>query len=177
MSTLGRSRQKSSSRKKKAQTWQIVLIGLVVAGLASSWFFLRDQNASGLQESPTDASAAAVKPEPPSPGLENRMVLPAKPHPTRPATLNPASFDEPETKSAYQAAKDVPEVLEYMPCYCGCFGSAGHRNNLDCFKDNHGVSCSLCRAIAIEAQRQTKLGTPVAQIKRIVDERWSPRIR
>jgi hypothetical protein len=149
-----------------------VAIVLVVAGLASSWFLM--SRPAGETELADDSS---LKPEPPPPGLENRMILPAKPQPRRPVTLNPAAFDDPEVKTAYQAAKDVPEVLEYMPCYCGCFGNAGHRNNLDCFKDNHGVTCLLCRSIAIEAGRQAKLGTPVQQIKRIVDERWAPRIR
>jgi hypothetical protein len=171
MSKVGRPKQ---SKKKKAATWQIVVIVMVLGGLASSWFLVGRDSAG---EAAAVDESAAVKPEPPPPGLENRMILPAKPQPRRPVTLNPAAFADPETKNAYQAAKDVPEVLEYMPCYCGCFGNAGHRNNLDCFKDNHGVTCSLCRAIAIEANRQSKLGTPVQQIKRIVDERWAPRIR
>jgi len=116
----------------------------------------------------------AIKPEP---GLEDRMVLPATPENPRPTTLSPAAFaSDPEIRAAYQAAKDVPEVLEHLSCYCGCFGNAGHRSNLDCFKDSHGTGCSLCRAIALEGQRQAKLGTPVAQIKRMIDERYAPRL-
>ncbi|OFW41864.1 MAG: hypothetical protein A3J28_01450 [Acidobacteria bacterium RIFCSPLOWO2_12_FULL_60_22] len=68
------------------------------------------------------------------------MVLPAQPRTPRPTTLNPASFDNPEVKAAYQAAKEAPEALENVACYCGCFGTSGHRNNLDCFTDNHGVT-------------------------------------
>jgi hypothetical protein len=33
---------------------------------------------------------------------------------------------------AYQAALDIPEYLEQIPCYCGCAAN-GHQNNLDCF--------------------------------------------
>ena len=45
------------------------------------------------------------------------------------------------------------------------------------FKDSHGTGCSLCRAIALEGERQATLGTPVAQIKRMIDERYAPRLR
>ncbi|MBI4459880.1 MAG: hypothetical protein HY648_07460 [Acidobacteria bacterium] len=75
-----------------------------------------------------------------SPTLQNRLVLPAQPHSVRPVTLSPNSFSDPEVQRAYQVAKEVPAVLEHMPCYCGCYGSSGHRNNLDCFADNHGVT-------------------------------------
>ncbi len=34
---------------------------------------------------------------------------------------------------AYQAALDIPEYLEQIPCYCGCGAVAGHKNNLDCY--------------------------------------------
>lgn len=54
-------------------------------------------------------------------------------------TLDPARFDG-KTRDAYQAARDVPEVLEQVPCYCGCMSNAGHRNNLDCFTDDHGMT-------------------------------------
>jgi hypothetical protein len=176
MSKPGRSKEKSPRRKKKARIGQLILAIVVVAGLASSWILISREPAAD-SASQSDAADPAVR-EKPAPGLENRMILPAKPQNPRPATLNPAAFaDQPEVQQAYQAAKNVPEVLEHMACYCGCFGNAGHRNNLDCFKDSHGVGCSLCRMIAIESERQAKLGTPIPQIKRIVDEHWAPRIR
>ena len=74
------------------------------------------------------------------PALRNRLILPAIPHETRPITLPPESFEDGEIRQSYQAAKDSPEVLETVACYCGCYGSAGHRNNLDCYKDNHGIT-------------------------------------
>ena len=137
MPKSGRAKGKSSRRKKKTQVWQLVLALVVIAGLASSWIFLTGEPSS------QSASADATDTPTPSivvPGLENRMVLPATPRSPRPATLNPAAFDEPETKAAYQAAKDSPEALENVSCYCGCFGNSGHRNSLDCFRDNHGVT-------------------------------------
>lgn len=37
-------------------------------------------------------------------------------------------------QEAYAYAVDHPEVLRYIPCYCGC-GNVGHANNEDCFVD------------------------------------------
>ncbi len=38
----------------------------------------------------------------------------------------------PEVRDAYAFAVAHPEVLQYIPCYCGCEG-VGHRSNRDCF--------------------------------------------
>ena len=106
---------------------------------------------------------------------KSRLIRTAQPRKPRPSTLNPDTFTDPEIRLAYQVAKAIPQVLEYLPCYCGCFSNAGHRNNLDCFRDNHGVDCLMCRSIALEAQHQHSLGVSVRVIKQIVDDRWAPR--
>lgn len=42
----------------------------------------------------------------------------------------------PEIVEAYVFAAKHPEVLRYMPCYCGCHrGSDPHASNHDCFID------------------------------------------
>ena len=64
--------------------------------------------------------------------------LPAIPANPRPASLSPSLFNGDAAK-AYQIAQEVPELLERMPCYCGCYVSPGHRNNLDCYTDRHGA--------------------------------------
>ena len=43
---------------------------------------------------------------------------------------------DPEIVEAYVFAAKHPEVLRYMPCYCGCeHPHTGHTNNYDCFID------------------------------------------
>jgi hypothetical protein len=37
------------------------------------------------------------------------------------------------TAEAYQFAVNNPDVLKYIPCYCGCGELDGHTSNLDCF--------------------------------------------
>lgn len=167
---------KASTRRKSKRIIQGFLALLVVAGIVSAWFL----GGSGGTDSTTTSSSAApavVDPNTLPASLKNRLVLPAKPLAKRPYTLEPSTFKEPETVQAYQAARDVPEVLEHMPCYCGCFANSGHRNNLDCFKDSHGEHCALCRVIAIESKAMTDKGMAVEQINTAINEKYAPRVR
>ena len=36
------------------------------------------------------------------------------------------------TREAYRYAIDRPDVLRWMPCFCGCVND-GHESNVDCF--------------------------------------------
>ncbi len=69
-------------------------------------------------------------------GEPEYRVLDAVPRRPRPKTLSPALF-EGKTARAYRIAKDVPQLIEQMSCYCGCFKGNGHQNNLDCYVDRH----------------------------------------
>lgn len=42
-----------------------------------------------------------------------------------------------EVQEAYRFAVANPELLQQMPCYCGC-NAMGHMNNLDCYVDELG---------------------------------------
>jgi hypothetical protein len=64
--------------------------------------------------------------------------LPTIPRNPRPATLSPELFTG-QVAKVYRIAQEVPELLEQMPCYCGCYVNPGHRNNLDCYTDRHSV--------------------------------------
>lgn len=64
--------------------------------------------------------------------------LPAIPRNPRPATLSSDLFTG-KVREVYRIAREVPELLERMPCYCGCYTSDQHRNNLDCYTDRHSV--------------------------------------
>ncbi len=64
--------------------------------------------------------------------------LPATPRNSRPVTLSPDLFSG-KVREAYRIAKMAPELLEHTPCYCGCYVSDRHQNNLDCYTDRHAV--------------------------------------
>ncbi len=54
-----------------------------------------------------------------------------------PRTLDP-SLIQGEDRKGYEIAKEIPEILAQLPCFCGC-EAVGHENLLDCFVDRHGV--------------------------------------
>ena len=54
-----------------------------------------------------------------------------------PKTLDP-NIIKGEDRKGYQVAKEIPEILAQLPCFCGC-EAVGHENLLDCFVDEHGV--------------------------------------
>jgi hypothetical protein len=80
---------------------------------------------------PPAANAAAIQAnaEPPTAkfGPHKQAKLP-------PLPFSPVPMSRPPdvVNAAYRFAAEHPEVLSYVPCYCGCEHS-GHRGNDDCF--------------------------------------------
>ena len=75
------------------------------------------------------------------------------------------------TLSAYKFATEHPEVLEQLPCYCGCgqHGSEAsegrpHRFLRDCFindkgqYDSHASTCDVCIGLAMKGQNSFPSG-------------------
>jgi hypothetical protein len=79
---------------------------------------------------------APAKKAPPAPAGNSRAVSPAQPaKPTFPPIPNPgyaAGRPIDQARAVYQFAAEHPEVLKYVPCYCGC-ETTGHPHNESCF--------------------------------------------
>jgi hypothetical protein len=86
-------------------------------------------------------------------------------------TLPPERFTG-MTRSAYQAAREIPQTLTQLPCYCHCDQSMGHKSLHSCFEDEHAASCAVCATEALTAYRlQKEQGLSPAQIReRIIAE-------
>lgn len=87
------------------------------------------------------------------------------------------------TQHAYQFAVANPDVLQHLPCYCGC-GGMGHTSNYSCFVkdidakgsvifDSHALGCSICVDIAQDAMRLSKRGRSPDQIAVYVQKTYS----
>ncbi|MFC0561792.1 PCYCGC motif-containing (lipo)protein [Halalkalibacter alkalisediminis] len=82
--------------------------------------------------------------------------------------------------------KEVPhyqDLLEQIPCYCGCGGSVGHRHTYDCFIsehkedgsvvwDDHGAKCGVCLEIALFSMELHDQGAGFEEIRNFIDERY-----
>ena len=88
-------------------------------------------------------------------------------------TLDPAPFIG-KTRDAYKVAKQIPETLAQLPCYCHCDQGFGHKSLHSCFEDNHASQCAVCTEealMAYELQKNQRL-TP-EQIRKIIIEKYS----
>lgn len=83
----------------------------------------------------------------------------------------------------YQIAGQTTEVLEWIPCYCGCGESVGHKSNLNCFIqekredgtivwDDHGTRCAACLDIALQSAKMHKDGKSLKEIRKAIDETY-----
>jgi hypothetical protein len=87
------------------------------------------------------------------------------------------------TKAAYAYALERPDVIEWLPCYCGC-APLGHRSNLDCFYqprekgmpvtfEQHGAYCGVCIDTALMAKEMIAQGKSLLQVRLSVDREFS----
>jgi len=86
--------------------------------------------------------------------------------------------------AAYRFAAEHPEVLTYVPCFCGCERS-GHKGNEDCFVQKrgangdvtewteHGMECTVCIDVATQAEQMFASGASVSDIRAAVEAKWS----
>lgn len=82
-----------------------------------------------------------------------------------PATLSPEIFTG-NKKLAYQAAKEIPQILAQLPCYCHCDRGHGHKSLHSCFESEHGENCGICIGEALTAHNLQKRGASVTEIRK-----------
>ena len=86
-------------------------------------------------------------------------------------------------QEAYQFASVNPDVMEDIPCYCGC-GNVGHKSNYDCYIsdvddkgnlafDNHALGCSICVDITQDVMRMLREGKSPQDARAHVDATYS----
>jgi hypothetical protein len=89
--------------------------------------------------------------------------------------------------SAYRFAAEHPEILSYVPCFCGCERS-GHGANHDCFVrrraangdvvewDEHGVECAVCIDVANRSRQMHASGASVRDIRAAIDKEFGSQV-
>lgn len=88
-------------------------------------------------------------------------------------TLAPELFNG-NVRLAYQAAKEIPQTLAQLPCYCHCDMSKGHKSLLSCFEDEHGENCGTCIGEAVMAHNLQRQGLKPAQIRERIIRAYAP---
>jgi Protein of unknown function with PCYCGC motif len=168
---------------QKSSTALLTVAAIVVAGAIGAVAYVRSAQPAADTASALEASAA----------LQTPAAVPAaaKFGPHKQANLPPLPFQAyapprpPEVvRAAYLFAAEHPEVLSYVPCFCGCERS-GHKGNDDCFvaKRNeagdvtewepHGLECTVCLDVANDARQMYTSGASVRDIRAAIEKKWA----
>ena len=86
-------------------------------------------------------------------------------------------------QTAYQFAAANPDVMQNIPCYCGC-GNIGHTSNYSCYVsdvnpqgsitfDNHALGCSICVDITQDVMRMLRDGKSPQDARAYIDATYS----
>ena len=88
-------------------------------------------------------------------------------------------------QQVFEFAARHPEVLSYVPCYCGCENpQLGHQGNHDCFVKSraangmvtawepHGIGCQICIDVGREAMLLFNSGASVTAIRAAIDKKY-----
>jgi hypothetical protein len=154
----------------------LVLVLAIVGLVAYTRSGTPDPAAPAAQAAPpaiVDPPATAKlgpHPQPNLPPLPFQAYAPPRPM----ATVN----------AFYRFAAEHPEILSYVPCFCGCERS-GHKGNDDCFVkarnaegdvtewEPHGLDCAVCIDVANEAMQMTRSGASVTDIRKAIEAKWT----
>jgi hypothetical protein len=164
--------------QKRSSTKAIALILLAVFALGAVVYV--------NQSSEPAAMGAEAQLQPVAPPPQN-----LKPH--KQFTLPPLDIPKDQTprpaeviRAAYMFAAEHPEVLSFVPCFCGC-EQAGHKGNHDCFVgeratngdvvkwDEHGVECTVCIDVATRARQMHGEGKSVVDIRAAIEQEYAGR--
>ena len=173
-----------------------LIIGTVAILLLAIAVFALVQSDRGQSSVPAEATATVVStpapaadaPAPAPPSVDPPSVV-LKPHPQKnfpPLQLPgyPLGRSPEVITAAYRFAAEHPEVLTYVPCFCGCERS-GHRGNEDCFVrsraangdvqewEPHGMECNVCLDVAQQAMQMYTSGASVRDIRAAVEGKWA----
>jgi hypothetical protein len=119
---------------------------------------------------PPPTARLGPHPQPNLPPLPFQAYAPPRPM----ATVN----------AVYRFAAEHPEILSYVPCFCGC-ERGGHKGNDDCFVktrnaqgdvtewEPHGLDCAVCIDVANEAMQMTRSGASVTDIRKAIETKWN----
>ena len=141
-----------------------VLLAVVVAGL---W------NVSASATAAQQASLTAKF------GPHKQANLPPLPFGPRDALPRPPQV----VAQVFQFAAEHPEVLSYVPCFCGC-DHMGHKGNDDCFVkqravngdvvtwEPHGTECQVCIDVGQQSMQMYSSGASVTQIRQAIEAKY-----
>lgn len=151
----------------------IALATLVTTLPAAAAAGQHEHGAAGMASHAVAAKAAPI----PKPAVGKLPPLPQVGYaPARPMEV---------VQQVFEFAARHPEVLSYVPCYCGCENpQLGHKGNHDCFVKSraangmvtawepHGIGCQICIDVGREAMLMFNSGSSVTSIRAAIEKKY-----
>ena len=104
---------------------------------------------------------ASVHPEP-RPGVTAERILAAD------------ELNTEKAKKLYAQAREIPEVLDGIHCYCECHDDPmNHRSLLSCFESDQAAGCYACGTEARLVHKLHGEGKSLAEIRDAVDRKFA----
>ena len=128
----------------------ITLLSVVIAGASCAGSPLAGQGTKPeAAHSRAVETASAKRPVPP-PFQTGDSLL------DLPPTMAPEIYQG-SVRTAYAIAKEIPQTLAQIPCFCGCNkGGMKHRSLHSCYVDDHASKCGVCMNEAFTAYKLEK---------------------
>ncbi len=127
---MAKGKRQDGARPARAGRSPVVLglAALVVLVLAAAAVWLAGGREGPLAGSgPTGVTASGM---PLAPVVARRETRP---------TLDPARFVG-KAAAAHRVAREIPDVLDQLYCYCQCDKHLGHKSLLSCYTDGHAAT-------------------------------------
>ena len=172
-----------SSGSSKGPIVGAVIALIAVVGLGA---YVRSSRQSDAAEAARSAAATPIAQQAAAPQPAARLG----PHPQKdlpPLPVAPYAPPRPPdvVRAAYLFAAEHPEILSYVPCFCGC-ERGGHKGNEDCFVatrdpksgdvtawEPHGLDCAVCIDVATEARQMFTSGANARDIRTAIEKKWA----
>jgi hypothetical protein len=169
---------------KRSVSIAAVLLAVVVSAVWSV-------RASGQAEAVLPTHVHATQPaQSKSQSVTAQAAKPLGPH--KQANLPPLPFGPRDplprptqvVAQVFQFAAEHPEVLAYVPCFCGC-DHMGHKGNDDCFVKSraangdvlqwepHGTECQVCIDVGQMSMQMYSSGASVRDIRTAVEKKYA----
>ena len=152
----------------------VILVLLGIAAIAAVFLNRSDQTAKDVTHDVSPSHEAMH----PQPSKTEAARVPAHYEDVKSAgklapTLPPEQFFG-KARQAYKAAKEIPEILAQLPCYCYCDASYGHKSLHTCYESDHSSHCAVCVDEALMAyQLQKEEGLTAPQIRERIVAKYS----
>ncbi len=112
------------SKRRASRYWGLgALVVIAVAGVVLAW---------RAQAPPTHVATSGL-------GRSPGNVVPAVARRETRPTLDPALFVA-KAALAHRVAREIPDTLDQLYCYCECDKHMGHRSLLSCYTDGHAAT-------------------------------------